>query len=313
LSKLGHTLERFLTESPENFSKMLLKNKNESNSGFEEDLMTQDGGGVFHYTQCGEMLLRSQIDCMDPRLPRRTFDLKTRATMPIRLDLLNYTKYLHYRLSKQHGLSESFERELYDMARSAFLKYNLQARIGNMDGIFVAFHNTAELFGFQYMPREYIDEILFGSAAAGDLAFKYLLASYNHLLAVAMAEVPKEHVARLTFSLSKDYNKLNLFVEHFQEYPSDRRQILPPAPDYRQYTLSMLSRVNGVRVEAFPGVPDQDLCSTSASLSTQLNISQVAHPQRADFEQVRLKCGEGRLSTEDMGSVSVGLMKQILT
>lgn len=37
------------------------------------------------------------------------------------------------------------------MTRSAFLKYSMQVRIGDMDGIFVAYHNTARIFGFQYI------------------------------------------------------------------------------------------------------------------------------------------------------------------
>lgn len=54
----------------------------------------------------------------------------------------------------------------YDLVRSGMLKYrcvalrtgnvadhpSLQARIGNMDGIFVAYHNTRRMFGFQYLP-----------------------------------------------------------------------------------------------------------------------------------------------------------------
>jgi hypothetical protein len=39
----------------------------------------------------------------------------------------------------------------YDMSRAAFLKYSMQVRIGDMDGIFVAYHNTARIFGFQYI------------------------------------------------------------------------------------------------------------------------------------------------------------------
>ena len=38
------------------------------------------------------------------------------------------------------------------MIRSTLLKYSMQARIGMMDGIFLAYHNTSRLFGFQYMP-----------------------------------------------------------------------------------------------------------------------------------------------------------------
>lgn len=39
---------------------------------------------------------------------------------------------------------------------------SFQARIGNMDGVIVAYHNTARMFGFQYVPLEEMDERLFG-------------------------------------------------------------------------------------------------------------------------------------------------------
>lgn len=67
--------------------------------------------------------MRSQLDCHDPWLPRRTFDLKTRAVLPVRMDVANYSRYRDYRLVKSHGLYCSFEREYYDMCRSALLKY----------------------------------------------------------------------------------------------------------------------------------------------------------------------------------------------
>lgn len=67
--------------------------------------------------------MRSQLDCHDPRLPHCSFDLKTRAALPIRMDVQNYQKYQEYRLLSTHGLYCSFEREYYDMCRSAFLKY----------------------------------------------------------------------------------------------------------------------------------------------------------------------------------------------
>lgn len=306
LSKLGHTLERFLTEHPEDFNKMLLKHIDDS----LEESVGQQEGSFFHYTQCDDLLLRSQIDCMDARLPRRTFDLKTRATLPIRMDLLNYQQYLDYKLDRQHGLMGSFEREVYDMSRSAFLKYNLQARIGNMDGIFVAFHNTAELFGFQYLPREWIDECVFGSAQGGDIAFKVLLASYSHLLKVALADAGQDQVVRLTFSLAKDHQRLSMFVEHFDDYPASRQHILPPAPKFRQYSLQFLSKVNGVRVDSFPGGVEPDLLQ-SAQLDCQFTVTLVKDPQRTEFETARSRCGEARVSVEDMSSIASGVMRKL--
>ena len=47
-----------------------------------------------------------------------------------------------------------------------------QVRIGNMDGIFVAYHNTSRLFGFQYVPLPEIDERLFGSPEHGGRVFE---------------------------------------------------------------------------------------------------------------------------------------------
>lgn len=68
--------------------------------------------------------MRSQLDCQDPRLPGTgVFDIKTRASLPIRIDLLNYEENSGYLIRQMHGLIESFEREYYDLIRSAFLKY----------------------------------------------------------------------------------------------------------------------------------------------------------------------------------------------
>lgn len=40
-----------------------------------------------------------------------------------------------------------------------------------MDGIFVAYHNTAKMFGFQYLSLSEMDDRLFGSRLAGDRVF----------------------------------------------------------------------------------------------------------------------------------------------
>ena len=66
------------------------------------------------------------------------------------------------------GSMNSYEREFYDMIRSAFLKYSFQVRIGHMNGIFVAYHNTEEIFGFEYVSIQEIDQNLFGSHSLGD-------------------------------------------------------------------------------------------------------------------------------------------------
>ena len=87
------------------------------------------------------------------------------------------------------GPLESFEKEYFDLIRSAFLKYryvivllsplrftdvfhSMQVRIGNMDGVVVAYHNTARIFGFQYVSLEEMDMCLFGAKNRGDRVFK---------------------------------------------------------------------------------------------------------------------------------------------
>lgn len=76
--------------------------------------------------------MRSQLDCVDPRLPGTgVFDMKTRACMAIRMDLLNFQESSGYLIRQQHGLLESFEREYYDLIRSAFLKYRYVVAIAS--------------------------------------------------------------------------------------------------------------------------------------------------------------------------------------
>lgn len=71
-------------------------------------------------------MMRSQLDCQDPRLPRQTFDLKTRAVVAVRSDRANWVEASGYQIRHSHGLMESFEREYFDMIRAAFLKYSFQ-------------------------------------------------------------------------------------------------------------------------------------------------------------------------------------------
>ena len=42
------------------------------------------------------------------------------------------------------------------------MKYGLQAKIGRMDGVIVAYHNTAEIFGFQYIPLADMERCIYG-------------------------------------------------------------------------------------------------------------------------------------------------------
>lgn len=91
------------------------------------------------------------------------FEIKTRATSPIRYDLVNYKDYLDYELKTPLGRYESFEREYYDLIRGAFLKYGFQMKIGGMDGALVAYHNTQSIYGFEYIRTSEVLKRVFGN------------------------------------------------------------------------------------------------------------------------------------------------------
>ncbi|KAH8757507.1 mitochondrial protein Pet127-domain-containing protein [Hyaloscypha finlandica] len=195
LMMLGKSMEKLLTLSTDDFEKYRKANSDQIS---EEQ---RNESEPFHYTTMGDFLLRSQLDAHDPRLPGTgMFDLKTRAVVSVRMDTSAFEEGRGYQIRGRHGEWESFEREYYDMIRSAFLKYSLQVRMGRMDGIFVAFHNTERIFGFQYISLPEMDYALHGTdnTAIGDSEFKLSLELLNRVLDRATAKFPKQSL-RLHF------------------------------------------------------------------------------------------------------------------
>lgn len=179
LTSLGKSMEKMLTATPEEYAKYMRINSCKLTQ--EEKTKPE----AYHYACTDKIMMRSQLDCHDDRLPRKTFDLKTRASIGIRNDRANYVEGSGYQIRRATGVLESFEREYFDMIRAAFLKYNFQARIGHMDGIFVAYHTTSTIFGFQYIPVEEMNERLFGSQQMADQAFKLSLGVMEKVLDAA--------------------------------------------------------------------------------------------------------------------------------
>lgn len=142
--------------------------------------------------QFQDILLRSQLDAHDPSVPRSTFDLKTRATLAIRKDIKMASSNTWYEITDKLGKIESFEREYYDMLRASFLKYSLQVRIGNMGGIFVAYHNIDTVFGFEYISLEEMEEKMFGSEVMGEQVFSLSTQILNLLLKKVVEEFPEQ-------------------------------------------------------------------------------------------------------------------------
>lgn len=159
VSILGHQLEAMLT-TPETIFEGYRKTNE------KRDPAPPLAGNTYNYTECDSFLMRSQLDCYDSRLPGTGFfDLKTRAVCAVRHDM-DYAQIhdgSHYTINKLDGEFESYAREWYELIRSTMLKYSLQARIGRMDGIFLAYHNIRRMFGFQYVPLSEMDKIFHSS------------------------------------------------------------------------------------------------------------------------------------------------------
>jgi len=189
LMMLGKSMEKLLTLPTQDFEKYRKENSDQISEGERNEAES------FHYTTMGDFLMRSQLDAYDPRIPGTgMFDLKTRAVVSIRMDARNYHNGLGYEIRSRHGEFESYEREYYDMIRAAFLKYSLQVRMGRMDGIFVAFHNTERIFGFQYISLPEMDLALHGQEdlTIGDSEFKLSLELLNRVLDRATAKFPEQ-------------------------------------------------------------------------------------------------------------------------
>ena len=189
LSFLGKSMEKLITLKTEDFERY---RKSNSEQVPEEERNRRES---FHYSTMGDLLMRSQLDAYDPRLPGTgMFDLKTRAVFPVRMNVVNPTEGSGYEIQGRLGEWESFEREYFDMIRSAFLKYSLQVRMGRMDGIFVAFHNIKRIFGFQYISLEEMDLALHGhnDRTTGDQEFKLSLDLLNTILNKVTERFPKQ-------------------------------------------------------------------------------------------------------------------------
>ncbi|GAB7342482.1 hypothetical protein MBLNU457_g0680t2 [Dothideomycetes sp. NU457] len=189
LMLLGKSLEKLLTMPVSEFERY---RKGDLRGVTEEERTAPES---YHYSTQGDFLMRSQLDAHDPRLPGTgMFDLKTRAVLSIRMRSKEYQEMVGYQLKAQQGGYESYEREYYDMIRSTLLKYSLQARMGRMDGIFIAYHNVEEIFGFQYLNMAEIDRALHGQEdpCLGDQEFRYSIGLMNRIMNEATARFPEQ-------------------------------------------------------------------------------------------------------------------------
>ncbi|EDR13806.1 RNA processing-related protein, mitochondrial RNA degradation [Laccaria bicolor S238N-H82] len=207
LTWMGTLLEKFMTMTPEEFTTFT---RSEAATEVKDSSLRE----AYRYAKSKRFVMRSQLDCYDSRLPGTgVFDIKTRACLPIRLDILNFEENSGYLIKTQHGLIESFEKEYYDLIRSAFLKYSFQVRIGNMDGVIVAYHNTSRMFGFQYISLPEMDACLFGPGeGVGDRVFSKCIGLLENVMEEVVLCFPDESI-KCTFETREGTQYMSVYVE----------------------------------------------------------------------------------------------------
>lgn len=189
LMLLGRSMEKLMTLPTSEFERY----RKDKSDGISE--VERNKPEAYHYSSLGDFLLRSQLDAQDDRLPGTgMFDIKTRAVLPVRMRSGDHEPMTGYEISQAQGQFESFEREYYDMMRGTALKYSLQARMGHMDGIFVAYHNVKRIFGFQYISMSELDRALHGTpdTTLGDREFNLSIGLLNEILNKATEKFPDQ-------------------------------------------------------------------------------------------------------------------------
>ncbi|KAK5125499.1 hypothetical protein LTR85_000610 [Meristemomyces frigidus] len=214
LMMLGKSMEKLLTLPKDEFERYRKGSRNAITADEKEEPES------YEYTTMGDFLMRSQLDAHDKRLPGTgMFDLKTRAVVSIRMDADQYESMLGYELHTLQGNFESYEREYYDMLRSTMLKYMLQARMGRMDGIFVAYHNVQRIFGFQYLPIAEMDRAIHGQVdpCLGDQEFRTSVRLLNEVVEIATERFPERSLRMHFEATEKPTTMMWVFAEPMGE------------------------------------------------------------------------------------------------
>lgn len=256
LMSLGKSMEKLLTLPTQDFERY--RKSNDEKASLDEQVTPE----AYHYCTTGDLLMRSQLDAHDPRLPGTgMFDLKTRAVVAIRMDTKNYEQGVGYQIKNRFGEYESYEREFFDMSRSAFLKYSLQVRMGRMDGIFVAYHNVERIFGFQYISLPELDQTLHGQSdtTIGNEEFKLSLGLLNKVLDRATAKFPGKSL-RMHFETRDSQTPfMYMFAEPVTEEQVHNIQTRKRADidDYERKILGLQPKVGTIEQQGEP-VKDSD-------------------------------------------------------
>eukprot|EP00359_Climacostomum_virens_P004745 CAMPEP_0204908364 /NCGR_PEP_ID=MMETSP1397-20131031/7317_1 /ASSEMBLY_ACC=CAM_ASM_000891 /TAXON_ID=49980 /ORGANISM="Climacostomum Climacostomum virens, Strain Stock W-24" /LENGTH=535 /DNA_ID=CAMNT_0052077849 /DNA_START=513 /DNA_END=2120 /DNA_ORIENTATION=+ len=216
LTDLGIVLETMLTQDKDTFLKIMDPNSGLSVADVEEILASSR---CHRMRAMGNFLIRSQIDCeyTTPEGENYVFEIKTRACAPIRYDVKNYKDYIDYNIDQRLGVHSSYEREYFDLCRSLLPKYFFQIKLGNMDGAFVAYHNTKKMFGFEYIKLGEIERRLFGSSEFSWVITSACIQVLDKVLEEALKIFPGQEMLKVGLYAHFNKNQLTVTLEQFDQ------------------------------------------------------------------------------------------------
>ncbi|KAF1346727.1 mitochondrial protein Pet127-domain-containing protein [Delphinella strobiligena] len=292
LMLLGKSLEKLLTMSPSEFERYRKSDPRKISSAERE------APESFHFSTQGDFLMRSQLDAHDPRLPGTgMFDLKTRAVVSVRMQADDYEEMSGYELHQQHGRFESYEREYYDMIRSTMLKYSLQARMGRMDGIFVAYHNVKRIFGFQYLNLNEMDKALHGQSdrCLGNQEFSLSIDMLNKILDKATERYPDQTIRFHFETRPSTLPFMYIFAEPVSEDEADEIQNSQKekVKEYERAVMGLDSR-SSERSSEQADMPSEENLTAKESLL----------PEATEIESGTLRVTDTRPSASDVAAAS---------
>eukprot|EP01132_Coremiostelium_polycephalum_P006172 gene6172-7686_t len=259
LMNLGHSMERMLTMTEEDFNKKLIRANLPENS---EPMKVPES---YVFSKLGNMMFRSQIDCKSKFLPddKNTFDLKTRATSSIRLNSHDPENYLSSQINKLVCPIDSYEKEYHDLIRSGGIKYAFQAKIGDMAGIFICYHNTKRIFGSEFIELGELERAIFWGRDMSDRMFSAINVLLQKILDTIYPTLDPNYRYRLLIDTKRDSSML-FFVEKLVEkdfrplifdYVNEKekteneaKQITNPVQLFR---IKIFSTVNDYRVGGY--------------------------------------------------------------
>lgn len=266
LMMLGKSMEKLLTLPRDEYERY---RKGSSNAITDTEQQEPES---YEYTTMGDFLMRSQLDAHDERLPGTgMFDLKTRSVLSVRMDAEGYESMSGYEIHTLQGGYESYEREYYDMLRSTMLKYMLQARMGRMDGIFVAYHNVKRIFGFQYIPIAEMDRAIHGQVhpCLGDQEFRTSLKLMNDVMEMATRQFPERSLRMHYEAKEKPQNMMWVFAEPMEEEEIEGIQATSKEKiaEYERVVMGVEKKEKEAAVEAPAEAPAEVSAEAPVSVS----------------------------------------------